>query len=360
MSYYIGLMSGTSADGMDCTLNCFDNGTKLIATHSINYSPTEQNWLRAAACKSQISWQEMAELDNWVAQKSAQAVLELLAKTNISAKEIQAIGSHGHTFCHQPKGNKFSWQLGNGHLIAELTGINCINDFRRRDIAAGGEGAPLACGFHQHLLTPQQRPAVLLNIGGMANLTYITCNQEIIGLDTGPGNCLLDEVCQKQLKQPFDINGKIAQSGQIQPNLLKLWLDDDYFHASAPKSTGREHFNLANFVGSTELISTPDLLATLVELSASSIALAVNTYACEAKCLYVCGGGAKNEFLLQRLAILSGKKVETTSALNINPQWVEASAFAWLAYCFMHNKSSSCTKMTGAKHASLLGALHKA
>lgn len=359
MSLYIGLMSGTSADGMDCSLNCFDNGVQLLAHHCITYSTQEQAWLKDAACQAQLSWQELTKLDNWVAQKSAQAVMQLLQKTHRDASEICAIGSHGHTFYHQPAPNGCSWQLGNGHLIAELTGIDCINDFRRRDIAAGGQGAPLACSFHQHLLPLAKRPAVVLNIGGMANLTYITTSADMLGFDTGPGNCLLDEACQQRLQQPFDHQGKLAQTGNVQTPLLQQWLNDDYFHTPVPKSTGREHFRLNFLAGDLDSINTADLLATLVELSATSIADAITRYAGEASSIYVCGGGANNLFLLQRIAQLSRKQVVSTSALGVEPKWIEASAFAWLAYCFTHNKSSHCKHTTGAHRALVLGALHK-
>lgn len=359
MSLYIGLMSGTSSDGIDTTLTQFEPKTKLIETYTLSYSAQEQQWLRDCCSQTQISWKKMAEMDNWIAQKSAQAVLELLKKTKLKASDIGAIGSHGHTFYHQPAPNGCSFQLGNGHLIAELTGIACINDFRRRDIAAQGQGAPLVCAFHQHILKPKQRPACLINIGGISNLTYIDENASVMGFDTGPGNCLLDEVCQQRLGQAYDPEGEIAKSGQVQTELLETWLKEPFFRKPTPKSTGRERFNL-KVLGDLSLISTADLLATLVDFTAKTISDAINQYAINANAVYVCGGGVKNSFLLERLAFFSSKPIATTQELGISPQWMESMAFAWLAYCFVENKASNCKEVTGAKAERILGALHKA
>lgn len=359
MSLYIGLMSGTSTDGIDATVTQFEPETKLIAKHSIAYSKSEQNWLREHASQSQVSWKKMAELDNWIAQKSAQVISELLEKANLKAHEIIAIGSHGHTFYHKPAPNGCSFQLGNGHLIAELTGIDCINDFRRRDIAAQGQGAPLVCAFHRHVLKPEQRPACLINIGGISNLTYIDENASVMGFDTGPGNCLLDEVCQQRLDQGYDYEGEIAKSGQVQTELLGSWLKEPYLHEPIPKSTGREYFNLKN-LGDLSAIATADLLTTLVDFTAKTVSDAISQYAANANTVYVCGGGVKNSFLLERLAFFSNKPINTTSELGIHPQWMESMAFGWLAYCFVENKTSNCKAVTGAKAERILGALHKA
>lgn len=359
MSLYIGLMSGTSSDGIDATVIQFEPETRLVETHSIAYSKSEQNWLRENASQSQISWTKLAELDNWIAQKSAHLISELLEKANLKAHEITAIGSHGHTFYHKPAPNGCSFQLGNGHLIAELTGIDCINDFRRRDIAAEGQGAPLVCAFHKQILKPEQRPACIVNIGGISNLTYIDENTSAMGFDTGPGNCLLDDVCQQRLDQSYDPEGQIARSGQAKTKLLKIWLKEAYFNEPAPKSTGREHFNLKN-LGDLSDISTADLLASLVDFTAKTMSDAINQYAANANTVYVCGGGVKNSFLLERLAFFSNKPVTTTLELGIHPQWMESMAFGWLAYCFVENKTSNCREVTGAKTERILGALHKA
>lgn len=361
MNLYIGLMSGTSTDGMDAALTRFEPKIELIEHHSIHYSKYEQQWLRERASQTHISWEEMTTLDNWIAEKSAQVISELLKKANLKPNDIKAIGSHGHTFNHKPPPQGHSWQLGNGHLIAELTGIDCINDFRRRDIAAQGQGAPLVSGFHNYILKPEQRPACIVNIGGIANLTYLgsTHNAEIIGFDTGPGNCLLDETCQQRLQKNYDKNGEIAKSGNTQTQLLEHWLQNPYFQLTAPKSTGREHFNFEK-MGDLNHISTCDLLATLTDYTAKSIAMAINQYAKDANQIYVCGGGAENAFLLTRVAFFTGKSTFTTHKIGIDPQWMEAMAFSWLAYRFNNNKMGNCKAVTGAKHERILGALHKA
>lgn len=361
MSLYIGLMSGTSTDGMDCALTRFEPELELIAHHSISYSKPEQQWLRKRASQTQISWEDITEIDNWIAEKSAQVIFELLEKANLNPSDITAIGSHGHTLHHKPSPQGYSWQLGNGHLIAELTGIDCINDFRRRDIAAQGQGAPLVSGFHNHILKPEQRPACIVNIGGIANLTYLsaTHSAEIIGFDTGPGNCLMDEACQKRLKKSYDKNGEMAKSGTVQTQLLNHWLQNPYIQQSIPKSTGREYFNIEK-MGDLNHITTCDLLATLTDYTAKSIALAIKQYAKDTNQIYVCGGGAKNNHLLNRLGYFTDTPTFTTLKLGIDPQWMEAMAFSWLAYRFNNNKTGNCKAVTGAKHERILGALHKA
>lgn len=277
---------------------------------------------------------------------------------------------HGQTLEHQPNATPaYTLQLLNPSLLAELTGLNIVADFRRRDLAAGGQGAPLVPAFHQAVFQDRQQNRILLNLGGIANLTWLPAdqNQLVTGFDTGPANLLLDAVAQIALKQPFDQNGQTAQQGTIHPILLQQLLKEAYFTLPAPKSTGREAFNLhwlrqQLVLANCQNINTADLLATLTELTALSASQAIDQVdPLKAAQVYACGGGSRNTWLMARLqAALAPRPLQTTQALGIDPQLIEAAAFAWLAKQHLQGKPGNLPSVTGALGLRCLGGFYPA
>lgn len=357
MSLIIGLMSGTSADGMDAALvEISSQGIHLEDALCLPYSPEFRQQLRHCAVAEQLSLAEIAKLDRAIAQQSVQAVHRLLKRNQLGATQIMAIGSHGHTLRHKPQPQGFSWQIGDPSWLAEHSGITTVADFRRRDIAAGGQGAPLVPAFHAAFLP---KPALVLNIGGMANLTVLG-QEKVLGFDTGPGNALMDEYCQHHLQQAFDSQGQLAAQGQIIAPLLQAWLAHPYFALPPPKSTGRELFRLNN-LGDLTAYAPTDLLCTLTELSAQSISQAVARFGNQGEELLLCGGGIHNDFLLQRLRTLNPtKKIDSTACYGLDPDWLEAMAFAWLAWRTLTQQTSNLPAATGASGARILGGIFHA
>lgn len=358
MSLFIGLMSGTSADGMDVALIETSPNVKLIDALCLPYSKVFQEKLRKLALAANITVAELILTERELAEVAVSAVLKLLANNHLSPKQISAIGSHGHTIRHQPQPNGYSWQINDPSWIAEHTGITCIADFRRRDIAAGGHGAPLVPAFHAHCFP---KNSMVLNIGGIANFTLLTAdNTAVMGFDTGPGNALIDEWCQLHFNCAYDKSGDLARQGEIIQPLLAQWLSSEYFQQQPPKSTGRELFQLQS-LGNLSAYSTIDVLTTLTELSARSISQAAEAFGGNQKELYVCGGGVHNEYLLQRLQRLMPKViVASTEACGVNPDWLEAMAFAWLAQRTLSGASGNLPSATGAKGERILGAIYPA
>jgi anhydro-N-acetylmuramic acid kinase len=287
-------------------------------------------------------------------------VNELLKKTRTNSANVQAIGCHGQTIRHRPDAG-YTIQLGNGALLAELTHNIVVCDFRSRDIAAGGEGAPLVPAFHQAVFAAPTIHRVIVNIGGIANLTDMG-GRAIQGFDTGPGNMLMDAWIQRHLGENFDRDGAWAQGGNCIPALLQMLLAHEYFRRAPPKSTGRELFNLEGLESQLSGKENPrDVQATLLEFTAASIALAVKTHCVGAKEIYVCGGGASNAALMSRLtAVFPGLPVATTAKLGIHPDWVEACAFAWLARQALHLRPANLPSVTGAAGSRVLGAIYPA
>lgn len=366
-TYYIGIMSGTSADAIDLTLINTHPRISLLSSHSKPISSELQKEIHRLADPSQnASIDQLGELDQRLGNAFAEAVLELLDKTRIPAQQIAAIGSHGQTVRHRPCGKyPFTLQIGDPNIIAAHTGITTVADFRRRDMAAGGQGAPLVPAFHQAIFSSDKIDRAIVNIGGMANITWLPTSrqQSVIGFDTGPGNVLLDEWIQQHLQQRFDSNGDWAAQGKLNQTLLNLLLAEDFFQRTHPKSTGREMFNLSWLRDHLEkiegFISPVDVQRTLVELTAKSIADSIQQLSADQKEIFICGGGAFNQLLIQRLqSLLSPHPVSSTAALDINPRWIEAMAFAWLAYQRMHNKTGNICTVTGAKSTSVLGAIY--
>jgi anhydro-N-acetylmuramic acid kinase len=290
----------------------------------------------------------------------AMAVDDLLEKTRAPAKAIRAIGCHGQTIRHRPDAG-YSVQIANGSALAERTGITCITDFRNRDIAAGGQGAPLVPAFHAAALLSASEHRLIVNIGGIANLTNLPVSGNIGGFDCGPGNMLMDAWSARHRGKPIDENGAWAASGKVIPHLLNTLLAHDFFAAYPPKSAGREQFNLAwldKFLSGSE--SGEDVQATLLELTARAVVGAANTHCADFDALYVCGGGVHNSALMKRLGQLSGKPVHSTALLGIDPDWMEALAFAWLARQCLHGAPGNLPAVTGAAGLRILGAIYPA
>jgi anhydro-N-acetylmuramic acid kinase len=366
--YYIGLMSGTSSDAIDAVLIKTHPHIELIATHS-SPIPTElQQQIHQVSDPQKGTIDQLGHLDHQLGNAFAHAVLELMSIANISPKMIIAIGSHGQTIRHRPSPNPhpFTLQIGDPNIIAEKTGITTIADFRRRDIALGGQGAPLVPAFHRAVFSTEKIDRAIVNIGGMANITWLPQSQlesEVIGFDTGPGNVLLDAWIQQHLQQRFDHNGNWAAQGKLNKPLLDLLLTEDFFQQSPPKSTGREMFNLTwlenRLESFNQIVSAVDVQRTLLELTVKTIADSIQTLSTHRKEIFVCGGGVFNRLLMQRLEdLLTPNAVASTTILGIEPQWIEAMAFAWLAYRRMENKSGNICSVTGAKEPGVLGAIY--
>ena len=355
MSLCIGLMSGTSADGMDaCLTEISQDGIRLIDAVCVEYPPEVSQFFRALAVSDALSAELVMDADRLIAQYACQAVAELLQKTGYSADQIALIGSHGHTLRHRAQPDGFSWQIGDPSWIAEHTGITCVADFRRRDIAAGGEGAPLVPAFHRFALGVKPGVAVL-NVGGIANLTFL--DEPLIGFDTGPGNALMDEWCQRITGETCDKDGDYARSGTVIPELLEQSLAHPYFQQPAPKSTGRELFNLDS-LGDLSAYPVEDVAHTLTEFSAQSICNEVLKHSSSVKELLVCGGGLNNLWLIERIkALLPNVEVKSTAAAGIDPEWMEAMAFAWLGWRTLNRLTSNASDVTGASGERILGGI---
>ena len=363
---YIGLMSGTSMDGVDAVIARFDdNAVALDATLKSEYPDELRERLRTATAKpAEAGLDEVGELDTWVGECFAAAVVELLHTANIAPASVTAIGSHGQTLRHRPDSpHRFTLQIGNPAAIAAITGIDTIADFRRADVAEGGEGAPLVPPFHRWLLHSSTEDRAVLNIGGIANLTVLPASGEAVtGFDTGPANTLLDAWHRRHRGADFDDDGNWAASGTVDDALLDRLLGDDYFQSPPPKSTGVEHFNLdwAMRCG-LDGLAAEDVQATFAELTAASIGNALQSWAPETVRLYLCGGGVHNGDLVTRLGRHAGvPDIESTEAAGLDPDWVEATAFAWLAMQHLLGQPGNLSSVTGARRESVLGARYPA
>ncbi len=364
---FIGLMSGTSMDAIDAVLVKFDQHQQpeLIGSISHPLPIRLRHRLTELAMPGDNELANMMELDVIMGRTFAEASLSLLEQTYVSPKSVRAIGSHGQTIRHIPSGSfPTTCQIGDPNIIAEQTGITTIADFRRRDMAAGGQGAPLVPAFHAAVLRSSSLTRVVVNIGGMANISVLPSNpaSEVIGFDTGPGNVLMDRWIERSLGKGLDENGQWAAQGVINEELLARLLQEPFFHLAPPKSTGRELFSeewlLARLSGKERPV---DVQATLCELTAQSIAQAIKKHSLDCGEVVVCGGGAYNTHLMQRLASnLTGVSVASTSKFGIEPRWMEAMAFAWLAQRTLSGLAGNLPSVTGARHPVILGAIYPA
>ncbi|TVP14907.1 anhydro-N-acetylmuramic acid kinase [Shewanella sp. KCT] len=361
--YYIGLMSGTSMDGVDAVLVDFtDDKITLVDTHTEPLPSHLLSGLQRLCQSGSDEINRMGILDRSVGKLFAQAVEGLLTKSGVDRHQIMAIGSHGQTVRHMPNLELgFTLQIGDPNTIATLTGIDVIADFRRKDIALGGQGAPLVPAFHQQLFARAGHQRMILNIGGISNITYLPGDASaVVGFDNGPGNTLIDTWIKQVQGEAFDRDGAWAASGKTDEQLLKQMLSHSYFSLSAPKSTGRELFNQAWLEQQTAdfgYLHEADIQSTLLDLTCHSIANDCLKLTDKAE-LYVCGGGAFNTELLARLAaLLPGYQVHTTASLGVDPQWVEGIAFAWLAMRHKLGLPGNLPAVTGASRETVLGGL---
>jgi anhydro-N-acetylmuramic acid kinase len=359
---YIGLMSGTSLDGVDAAVVDFaSERPRVLATHFLPYPDALRARLLALHDSGPDELHRAAVLSVELGRMYADAVNGVTAANGIKSHQIAAIGCHGQTVRHRPELG-YTLQLGAPALLAELTGMTVTADFRSRDIAAGGQGAPLVPAFHAAMFTDHAHDRAIVNIGGIANLTHLPAGGrgEVGGFDTGPGNLLLDAWAVKHLGKPCDNGGAWAATGRVNETLLAAMQSDAYFAKAAPKSTGRDHFNLA-WLESHALagIAPEDVQATLAELTARSISDAVTTSG--ARQLWLCGGGTHNVHLVGRItAMLPACPTGSTAELGLDPDWVEAVAFAWLAKQTIEQKPGNLPAVTGARGLRVLGAVYPA
>ncbi|MCX7513431.1 anhydro-N-acetylmuramic acid kinase [Frateuria sp. STR12] len=363
---YLGLISGTSADGIDVALVSFDQGMpqlRAALTHPWPHALRERV-LAMAQDLVAFDLDDFGQLDVAIGRHFAEAARRLLETSGTPATAVRALGSHGQTLRHRPGGESpFTLQLGDPSVIAESCGIDVVADFRRADVAAGGQGAPLLPAVHAMLLGQAEHTRVVLNLGGIANITVLDADGRVLGFDTGPANGLLDAWCMEQRGEPFDRDGAFAAAGQVDLALLEGLLDEPYFALPPPKSTGREHFHLAWLLRQPRVtqLAPVDVQATLLELTAHTVADAIEAHAAAATEVLVCGGGVHNSRLMQRLAEwLAPRRVASTAEYGIDPDYLEAAAFAWLARQRLLGLPGNLPAVTGARGPRVLGAVYLA
>lgn len=366
MALYIGLMSGTSVDAIDAVLcdikDSATNPIQLIHSKSIPFPNVIQQQIHSLSHGEYAHdpIEEMALLDRELGELFAEAVDDLLKDSGHTKDAITAIGSHGQTIRHRPDAyHPFTIQIGNPHTIAARTGITTVADFRTRDMVYGGQGAPLVPAFHQAIFHDPEQDRIVVNLGGIANITYLPAHGEVLGYDTGPANTLMDQWITFHQNESFDRDGKWAQQGKVIPKLLNALLSDSYFSQAFPKSTGREHFNL-NWLKqfSVDALAPEDVQATLLELTTTTVSQAIQQHTANGT-IILCGGGAYNSALKQSLQqSLNGFEVESSQKFGVAPDWVEALAFAWLADRCLKNLSGNLPAVTGARSATILGAIY--
>lgn len=364
---YIGLMSGTSLDGIDAALvDLSTHPPKVLTAQTQPYTAGfRAQLLELAQGTASNEIELLGSIDAQLGELLAAAAAALLASSGISADQIRAIGSHGQTIRHRAQGpHPFTLQIGDPNIIAERTGITTVADFRRRDLAAGGQGAPLVPAFHAACFRSTDEHRAVLNIGGMANLTILPADpsQPITGFDTGPGNVLMDAWITHHRGEHFDQGGRWAATGEIIPSLLDALMAEPYFQLPPPKSTGRELFHLEWLMPQLPGAVPPeDIQATLSAFTANSVVSALQRFALQTQRLLVCGGGAHNTQLFGTLSSqLPNVCVETTDAHGMHPDWIEAAAFAWMARETLAARPSNVPSVTGARHPVILGGIYPA
>jgi anhydro-N-acetylmuramic acid kinase len=364
--YFIGTLSGTSIDGIDAALVRFTSHPELIATHSIEFPADLRAEMRALCTPGENEIDRLGQADVQLGHLFARAVRELLLKAQMDPAQIRAVGSHGQTIRHRPGHTPpFTLQIGDPNVIATETNIPVVADFRRKDMALGGQGAPLVPAFHEAIFRSAKVDRVIVNIGGIANVSVLPRNPaaEVLGFDTGPGNTLLDGWSRQVLDTPMDRDGALAARGRVGQTLLNALLADPYFHRPPPKSTGPEYFSmdwLRRHLVTNATVNDADVQATLVALTARTIADAIRqSGGLREPEVLVCGGGAHNLTLLRALQDnLPGCTVGLTDTLGVPVNWVEAMAFAWLARRRLQAQPGNCPSVTGARRVAVLGSLH--
>lgn len=364
--YYIGLMTGTSMDAVDAVLVDIRHGqqTNLVGSLEQPLSDEIRNSIASACDASQDSVDEIARLDLQLAGLYATCIQSLLGQTGIKADQVVAIGCHGQTIRHCPDCEPaYTVQIGNAARLVELTGITTVNNFRQRDMAAGGQGAPLAPLFHHHLFAQMDITIVCINLGGIANISILRATGEIEGFDTGPANTLMDQWILQQQQQRFDENAAWASSGSVDQDLLDRLLKEPWLQRPPPKSTGPELFNLDWLRPQLQQSDTSpaDVQRTLCEFSALTIANAITTHASDAQAAVLCGGGAYNPLLVERIQHhLPNLPISDSNLSGIKPEWIEACMFGWLAYRALNGLAGNVPRVTGAAHEAILGAIYPA
>lgn len=362
-------MSGTSLDAIDAALvRCTAQGCELLASLEHPIAPGLRHAIAAISQTGDDEIERLGQLDREFGALFADAVLALLADSRYDKSDVAAVGSHGQTIRHRPPsaGNSpsFTLQIGDPNTIAELTGITTVADFRRRDIAAGGEGAPLAPGFHAAAFAREGSGRAIVNIGGIANITVLSGTHLLSGFDTGPGNTLLDHWTQRHRGQAYDRDGEWAAEGRVDAALLEQLRGHAYLSRRGPRSTGKEAFNLVwldSCLQRLPAIESQNVQATLAEFTADTIASAIIAAGTEIAEVYICGGGARNTDLMRRLyRMLAPRQLDTTAVLGIDPEWVEAAAFAWLAWRTVNGLTGNAAAVTGATGARVLGGIYPA
>jgi anhydro-N-acetylmuramic acid kinase len=364
---YIGLISGTSMDAVDCALvDCAGDAPRVIDFITADIAVDLKQRLLRLASNNTVDLRELGSTDIEVAKLFASATNTLLAKQQLRPKDVIAIGSHGQTIWHEPPqraaGHPFTLQIGDPNTIAELTGMTVVADFRRKDMAAGGQGAPLVPALHCELFGSDTLDRVVLNLGGIANITVLPKNRErYVGLDTGPASVLMDGWIARHLNKDFDDAGAWARAGRIHPGLLARLLDEPYFHMPAPKSTGREFLNLNwldEKISQAGSVTAIDVQATLLEFTVQTVRGEIEKLLQRGE-IIACGGGARNIALLERLQnVLPAFKVRTSTEVGIHADCVEAVAFAWLAKKALNREPVDFSPFTGARHAVIAGGIY--
>lgn len=362
--YYLGLISGTSVDGVDAALCEFgDHELTVVAARTFVYPPAIAERVRSLIESQSGTLKEIGTTDVAVGRFFADCAAALLKSAGVDPSAVAAIGHHGQTIWHEPDPPEpFSWQLGDPNSIAAITGIDTVADLRRLDMALGGQGAPLVPAFHEWMFASAAATRVILNIGGIANLTVLVPGHAAVGFDTGPGNTLLDLWTRRHLDRPYDDGGRWAAQGTPDPALLGACRDEAYFDRSPPKSTGRELFNDAwlqgKLAGLDRRIASIDVAATLLELSAVTIIDAIAAIGLREYELIACGGGTRNDALMSRIGSLAGRTARTTAEFGLDPDHVEAAAMAWLARARLEGEPGNRPTVTAAREAAVLGALY--
>ncbi|NNJ71626.1 MAG: anhydro-N-acetylmuramic acid kinase [Enterobacterales bacterium] len=357
---YIGIMSGTSLDGIDVSVVQFENSSfNILYSDTFNFEPELHRQLKELVHSAKTGLQQLGEIQHRLANNYALAVKKVLHALEINAHAIKAIGCHGQTVYHQPDGEyPYSLQLGSGAILAELTSIPVVTDFRNNDIALGGQGAPLVPRFHASLVRSEDLVAII-NLGGIANISLIE-KSSVTGFDTGPANCLLDRWYRKWHTDGFDVSGNWASTGKVNAVLLQAMLSDNYFSEQPPKSTGTEYFNsswLNKYLSQLSTQAAPeDVQATLIELTAQTVKNAIPQMPSDK--VYFCGGGVQNKNLMRALRDLLGEDIKTTDALGIAPDYMEAVAFAWLARSRLRSEPATFASVTGAKSDAISGCVY--